>query len=140
MALSHLISSHDEDIHHIFHLVGLTVPYPIKGLQQHGIAREDGLIGIPLLMNSLIAPTHIGMIHQVVVEQREVVIGLYTDGLRHDTFGILAIEVIGQEHEDGTDTLTAQRQHIAYRIVECVWLTVIGEVLQGLVHLLEQFF
>ena len=91
-------------------------------------------------MDSGMTSTHIGLIHQVVVKQREVVIGLHTDGLRHDTEGIIAEEVIGQEHEDRTDALATQRQHIADRIVECVRLTVVGEVIEGLVHLVEQFF
>ena len=74
------------------------------------------------------------------MEQREVVIGLHTDGLRHDALGVVTIEVVGQEHENRTDALATQRQHVAYRFVEREWLTVIGEVIQGLVHLVEQFF
>jgi hypothetical protein len=68
------------------------------------------------------------------------VIGLHTNGLRHDAKGILTIEVVSQEHEDWPDTFTSQRQNIADGIIERVWLTVVDEVLEGLVHLVEQFF
>ena len=40
--------------------------------------------------------THISMIHQVIVQQGKVVVGLKADGRRHDALWIVLIEIIGE--------------------------------------------
>ena len=107
-----LVGRHQEGFEHVLQLVGLTGSDPAESLQQHGVAREDGLIGIPLPMHRLMTAPHVGIVHQVVVQQGEVVIGLQSEGLRHNAQGVVLEEVVGQQHQYGAHTLATDGQHI----------------------------
>ena len=59
-------------------------------------------------MNRGLTASHIGIVHQVVMEQRIVMIGLQTQGRHQDLLGMFLEQVIAQQHQYRTDTLTAQ--------------------------------
>ena len=88
-------------------LVLIAIEHTVESLQQHGVAREDGLIGIPLLMDGSMTTPHIGIIHQVVVQQGKVVIGLETNGRHHDALRIVAIEIVGEQHQHRAHALAS---------------------------------
>ena len=97
----------------------------LESLQQHSVAREDGLISVPLLMHRLVTTTHIGIVHQVVVQQGEVMIGLQSDGLRDDTLWIILKEIIAHQHQHRAHTLASQRQHVLDRFIQRERLAVV---------------
>ena len=59
-------------------------------------------------MHGLMTATHVGIVHQVVVQEREVVIGFQSDGLCHNPFRIILEQIVGQQHQHGSHTLAAQ--------------------------------
>ena len=57
-----------EEPHHLGQLVGIAMLHLLKGHEQHGVARENGRVGIPTDMHGGKASPLLGTIHQVVVQ------------------------------------------------------------------------
>ena len=49
-------------------------------------------------MHGLMTTTHIGIVHQIIMQQRKVVIGFQADGLSDDPLRVVLVEIVGQEH------------------------------------------
>ena len=43
---------------------------------EHSVARQDGCVLVPLLMNSEVASPHVALVHEVVMQESEVVVCL----------------------------------------------------------------
>jgi hypothetical protein len=84
------------------------------------------------------ATPQVGIVHQIVVQQRIVVVGLQTGGLHEDSLRVVLEEVVGQQHERGTNALATQREHIVDGVVEVVGLTVAMQTRQGVVYFLKE--
>jgi len=108
LALVDLKRGLGEDAEHGRQLVGRHLLYALKRQDEHVVAREDGLVGIPAAMNGGLTATHIGIVHQVVVQQGEVMIGLQSNGRHEDILGLRFPQVIGHEHEYRTDAFATQ--------------------------------
>ena len=83
------------------------------------------------------SPPHVSMIHEVIMEQREVMIGFQTDRWHHNALRIILVQIIGEQHENRTHALTTNREHILDRFIQSEGLAVIGQVVERCVDLLQ---
>ena len=58
---------------------------------------DKGII-IPFFMDRQMTTTHIGIIHQIIMQQSIIMIGLQSAGIHEDVFRIFLIEIISQKH------------------------------------------
>ena len=94
-----------EEVEHGFQPFCRTLRHHLIGQYQHRVAREDGLVVVPLHVHRRFAATLVSIVHQVVVEQGVVVIGLQCAGRSQYALRILAEEVVGQQHQRRADAL-----------------------------------
>ena len=90
-------------------------------------------------MNRRIAAAHIGIIHEVIVEQRVVMIGFQGNGRRKDTLGIFLVEIIAEQHQRGAYALAPHRQHVFNRIIESLGPALIRQVVEILINHSQNF-
>ena len=90
-------------------------------------------------MYRLVSASHVGIVHQVVVQQRVVVVGLQSDGRHQDALWVLFPQVIPHERQDGADALSANRQHILYGFVQRLGFSLVGQLGQEVVDQLQDF-
>lgn len=81
----------------------------------------------------------VGVVHEVVVEQRVVVVGLEGACRTEDALRIILEEVIGKKHEDRAHALATHRQDISYWLIERHGLAVEGHVLDIIVYDAQNF-
>ena len=117
LSLSYFESGGGEDFQHLGKMLFVTLCHALIGKNQHAVAREDGCIGIPLLVNGLVTTAQIGIVHQVIMEQGIVVISLQGDGIHQDFLRVVLEDVVTQEHQGWTDALAPHREYILYRLI-----------------------
>ena len=76
LPLANLDGRLDEEVLHLWHQPCLALQHPLAGHEQHGIAREDGGVVVPLHVDGGLSATYAGTVHQVVVQQRVVMVSL----------------------------------------------------------------
>ena len=81
--------------------------------------------------------THISVVHQVVVQQSKVVVGLQSEGLRHNAQWIVFIEIVRQHGEYWTYTFSADRQYVLNGVVQRGRLAIVNQIIEGLIHFLQ---
>ena len=86
---------------------------------------------------NLVATPHVGIVHQVVVQQGKVVIRFQSDSLSHNALRIVLVKVIGQQCQHRAYALAANREHILDRLIQRIGLTVIYQTVQRLIHFLQ---
>ena len=59
-------------------------------------------------MHTRFAPADVCSVHQVVMQQCEIVIDLQAQSHRHDAVHILSVHIVGHEHQNRTNALSAQ--------------------------------
>ena len=77
------------------------------------------------------------MVHQVVVQQRVVVVRLYADGSRHGLGDVVAVEAVGHEQQGGADALAAAVQDVGNGFVQSFGTGGVGNGLEGV---FDKFF
>ena len=119
--------------------IGRNLCDTLIGQHQHGVARQDGLVGIPTAMYRLMAATQVGIVHQVVVQQGVVVVGFNTTGWHENVLGVFAPEVIAKQHQHRADALATKREYILDRIIERCRLSVVRQAVEIIVDQLQDF-
>ena len=84
-------------------------------------------------MYSGVSASHVGIVHEVVMEEGVVMVCLQSAGCREYGVRIVLVEVITHEHEYWAYALASQREDIAYRLVERLWLACVGDVVKVVV-------
>ena len=75
---------------------------------EHRVAREDCGVGIPTTVYGLVSATQVGIVHEVVMQKRVVVVGLQATS-RHDyRLGVVLEQIVGKEHQHGAYALAAK--------------------------------
>ena len=139
LPLANLKSGLGEDVEHLLELVLTAVGHELISEHEHAVTREDGGVGIPLLVHGLMSAAQVGVVHEVVVEQRVVVVGLEGACRTEDALRIILEEVIGKKHEDRAHALATHRQDISYWLIERHGLAVEGHVLDIIVYDAQNF-
>ena len=83
-----------------------------EGHDEHRVAREHRRVFVPFAVYCRAAASHIGVIHEVVVQQRVVVVGLQTDGCGHGAVEVFAVDAVGQQEKGGAQALSAFLKNI----------------------------
>ena len=86
-------------------MLGIAMSHTLVCQDQHGVARQDSRVGIPFLVYSQLATTHIGIVHQVVVQQSIVMIRLQRDGIHQNLLRILLIKIVRHQHQGRANAL-----------------------------------
>ena len=113
--------------------------HPLKCQDKHRVAREDGRIGIPAHVYRLLSAAQRGVVHEVVMQERVVVIGLKGARRRENRFRVVPEEIVGQEHQRRTYALSSQREYISDRFVQALWPASVREIAYILVYFVENF-
>ena len=95
----------------------VALSHAVVGEHQHTVARKDGGIGVPLLVNGFMTTAKIGIVHQVVVQQGIVVISLQSDGVHQDFLRVFLEYVVAQEHQNRTNALASERENILHWLI-----------------------
>ena len=69
-------------------------------------------------MYGLLSATQVGIVHEVVVQQGVVMIGLQANSRHQDILGLFAPEVVTQQGKNWTDAFAANGKHVLYGLVE----------------------
>ena len=126
-----------EEFHHLRHHCGIGTGYELGGHSEHGIARKDGCVVVPLYVHGGLAATNVGFIHHIVVQKGEIVIHLKTH-CRHNGFLDVATHCLAcHKHKHRAYALAAKRHCVGYRFVEVRRLCRIRQILDGCVHALK---
>ena len=128
-----------EEGHHRSELVRTALGHTLIGEHKHGVAGEDSGIGIPAPVNGGVAAPEVGIIHEVVVEQRVVMIGLQRTCRGQDAFRVVLIHVVDEEHKHGTYALASEGEYILDGLVERARLSVVGQLVEIRVDCLQDF-
>jgi len=89
-------------------------------------------------MDAGLAPPDLGAVHEIVVEEGEVVVRLESDGWWEAGGDVFVVEVIGHEHEHGPYAFASEGEDVAYGFVESFGLTLEGHVGDGCFHHLQE--
>ena len=90
-------------------------------------------------MDGRITPTHIRIIHQVIVEQRVVMIGFQRNGRRQDTLRILLVEIVSEQHQRGPYAFAPYRKYIFNGVIESSRPTLVRQVVEILINHSQYF-
>ena len=85
---------------------------------QHGIARKDSRVIVPFFMHRSPSAAHIRVIHQVIVQQRMVMVSFDTDGSRHSRFEVIFVQAVSHEQQRRAQAFAPHVEHIADRFVK----------------------
>ena len=85
----------------------------LVGPHQHHVAGEDGDVGVPLFVHGGLAAAQGGLVHQVVVEEGEVVEDFGGQGGLEDAAELVGEEVGTEQREQRADALAAQAHDVA---------------------------
>ena len=80
-----------ERMEHILQVNLTAFCHAFVGKYQHRIAAKNGRIGVPSLVNRLMSAAHLGVIHQVIVQQCVVMIGLQGASLHENRLRVVLI-------------------------------------------------
>ena len=83
---------------------------------------------------------HVGIVHEVVVKQRVIMVYLQSHGHFQRLVDVLAVHIIYKQQHNGTDSLSAQRHYVAYGFVKVFRLVGIAYFRQRTVHYFYQIF
>ena len=97
---------------------------------QHGIAREHGSVGVPLLMHRGLAAPHVGVVHKVVVQKRVVVVGFKSYGQGQRGVDIVLKERVRKQQQRGAQPLAAHGEHVADGLVKSLGLSGVRDIRQ----------
>ena len=67
LSLTNLEGCLSKEVEHLRQMVRVTLHHSLIGQYQHGVAREDGCVGIPPFVHRLMSTAQVGLVHQVVV-------------------------------------------------------------------------
>lgn len=88
------------------------------GADQHGVTREDRHVLSPLGVDRGFAAPHGCIVHDVVVQQREVMEHLDGRGGRQGMLYLIGEDAVGEHQQHGAQALAAARERIADRGVK----------------------
>ena len=88
------------------------------GPNHHRIARKNRHIVVPARMHGRLAPTHVRTVHDVVVQQREIMENLYGHRGRLRSVDPSAESRAGHQQGDRPDPLAALLERISDRLVQ----------------------
>ena len=121
LSLAYLAGRAQEEAHGLGGVGAVGAGHVLGGHDEHGVAREYGRVVVPGLVHGGASVAHVGAIHEVVVQERVVVIHLYAHGGGHGPAGVAgAVEFVGHEQEGGAQSLAAAVKHVAYGFVEAL--------------------
>ena len=95
-----------------------TVDHELRGEGEHGVARQDGGIVVPFVANRRFSTAQVSLVHNVVVEQREVMIHLYGCRLRQSLGTVTAYSVARGEQDYRAKAFAALLESVDYRFVQ----------------------
>ena len=139
LSLTYFKSRLREQVEHRFELCRVTLRHALVGKHQHGVARQYRRVGVPFLVYGLMSAPQVGVVHKVVVQKRVVVVGLYGACRHYDVLRIVPEQFVCEHHENRTYAFPADRQHISYRLIQCLRLPVSGNSVKTLVYFLQYF-
>ena len=120
-----------EEREHAFFVRAVGVDEVSEGSDEHGVAGEHCRVFVPFHVNGGFAASHVGVVHQVIVEERVVVIGFNREGCGHGDFRVVAIDGASQKHEGGAEAFSAHGEGVGNWLIEPLWLGGIGHGVQG---------
>ena len=88
------------------------------GADEHRIARQDGDVLSPFGEDGRVTPAHRRVVHDVVVQQREIMENLDGCRCRHGRLGLVGEDSAGKHQQHGTQPFPAHREGIADRCVQ----------------------
>ena len=128
-----------EEGHHRSELVRTALCHALIGKHEHRVAGEDSGIGIPATVDGGMSAPEVGIVHEIVVEQRVVMIGLQRTCRGQDAFRVVLVHVVDEEHEHGTYALASEGEYILNGLVERARLSVVGQLVEIGVDCLQDF-
>ena len=133
LSLANLECCLGEQSEHLGKFLLLTLCDALVCKHEHRVAREDCGVGIPTAVYGFVSATQVGVVHEVVVQKRVVVVCLQATS-RHDyRLGVVLEQIVGKEHQHGAYALAAKREYVADRFVERRRLAVVCEVVKCVV-------
>ena len=106
---------------------------------QHGVAAQDGSVVVPATVHSGFAASHVGVVHHVIVQEREVVEHFQAHGCVNRHGRVAAHGVTGHECEHGTYTFAPQSHVVADGLVELTGRCRVGDGSNRLIDGVEIF-
>ena len=94
LSLAYFESGGGEDFQHLGKMLVIALCHALIGEHQHTVARKDGSIGAPLLVDGLVSTAQVGIIHQVIMEQCIVMISLQGNGIHQDFLRVVLEDII----------------------------------------------
>ena len=88
-------------------------------------------------MHGRFATTHIGIVHQVIVQEREVVVYLQSKSRIENSIHIVTIHVISHKHHRRAYALASERENILDRFVQVHRFVCIVKRLNMRIYLIE---
>ena len=86
-----------------------------------------------------VTAAQVGIVHQVVVEQCIVVVGLQGAGGHKDRLWVVLVEIVRQQHERGADAFATQREYILDGFIKTKRFSVIRQMLKEFIELGKNF-
>ena len=139
LSLVDLDGSPGEELRYLGQVLLVTLADALHGHHQHVVSAQDGRVVVPLLVDGGLSASHLGTIHQVIMEQCEIVVCLQSNGGKYGGRDVLPIEVAGHEEQDRAYALPSQREGVGDRGIESFGYLACIVVSQSLVDDSEQF-
>ena len=108
LAFANLKCRLGEECQHLSQLVGAALLHAFIGQYKHRVAREDSRVGIPAAVYRLVTSAQVGVVHEIVVQQRVVMVGFQCTCRREDTLRVILEHVVAEQHEHGTYAFASQ--------------------------------
>lgn len=138
LTLANLLCGTGKKTEYISLTTAATLHDQLESQDQHRVTREHSRVLVPFLMDRQLAASHIGMIHEVIMEKRMVMVGFQTDGCRNSFVRILAVEAMGKQQKSGSQTFAAHAEDVADGFVETFGFGRIGNVAEGSIDAIEK--
>ena len=115
LSFAHLERHGVEGREHLRQQVGRDAAQQAVGVDQHGVAREDGHVLAPFGIDRGFAAPHGGVVHDVVVQQREVVEHLDGRSCGQRLLHVVGEDAAGERQQHGAEAFAAPGERIADR-------------------------
>ena len=107
LSLSYLESRFGEDTEDLCEFICGALCHALICHHEHGIAAEYGSVGIPFLVHCGVSSAHVGIVHEVVVQQGIVMVCLKCTCLHEYALGVFLIKIVGKQHHHWTYALAS---------------------------------
>ena len=137
LPLTHLNRGVDKELARFVSTLALARIDKFERLNKHRVTRKDCRIGIPTAVNGRFTTAHLCPIHEVVVEERVVVIHLNSDCGTKCFIITRSIKTVRQKRQYRTDALTPHFKGVRYGFIKTFGLLREGNVVDKLFDLIQ---